>query len=1200
MADDKWEFWIDRGGTFTDVIGRSPEGSLHTLKLLSENPGAYADAALEGIRQLLGIETGSPIPGESIEALKMGTTVATNALLERKGEPTVLVTTKGFADALEIGYQNRPNIFALKIEKPENLHHAVVEVDERISAFGTVLTPLDQPGAKKALKAAFDQGFRSLAIVLMHAYRYPQHERKLSQLARAIGFTQITASHEVSRLIRFVSRGDTAVADAYLTPVLNRYMAKVRTALDQSTCLFMQSNGGLAFSGDFQGKDSILSGPAGGIVGAVKTAAQAGCHKLITFDMGGTSTDVAHFDGSFERSFDRLVAGTRICAPMMDIHTVAAGGGSVLSFDGSRLQVGPTSAGANPGPACYGRGGPLTVTDCNLLLGRLVPEWFPRLFGPGGNEKLSHRAAKDGFDELMTLFEESGVPMGSIENLAAGGLAIAVNNMAAAVKKISVDRGYDVSDYALVCFGGAGGQLACRVADALGMKRILIHPLAGLLSALGMGLAEVRTSAQKTLELPFEPDQLPVLTSELKQLRKQCSESLKKHGVDHVFIHAHLYLRYQGTDTALEIPFGEFDAMGRDFLDLHQKRYGFIMEEKAIVAASLSLEAVSAGFEATNLIVADQGETLGEKRPRTTRMWVDGCFQEVPVYSWEGGSGGKITGPALVVNRHQTVVVEPGWTANLGNQLSLQQTLPSLKPAFDPRVADPVLLEIFNNLFMSVAEQMGATLANTSSSVNIKERLDFSCAVFDRKGRLIANAPHMPVHLGSMGESVRSLIRHRKVSQGEVYVTNNPFSGGTHLPDITVVSPVFSKKGDQLLFFTASRGHHADIGGVTPGSMPPFSTHIQQEGVLLDNLLLVKNRRFLESEMRTLFDEGPYPSRNTDQNLADLKAQVAANTRGANELLKLSETYTPQTVLAYMEHVQDFAAECVHRAIGRLEGGSFVYPMDQGCVVSVRISVDAHKRTAHIDFSGSSGQVASNFNAPLAITKAAVLYVFRTLIEEDIPLNDGCMRPSTLHVPPGCFLNPNNPAAVVAGNVETSQVVTDALYGALGTVAASQGTMNNLTFGDHETQYYETICGGSGAGPGFDGTDAVHTHMTNSRMTDPEVLELRFPVVLEAFSVRRRSGGSGRYAGGNGVIRRLRFTKASLVSILSNRRKVPPFGLAGGLPGTPGDNRLERCDGTVETLEATDRRTVVVGDVLVIETPGGGGFGEKGCSEEQT
>ena len=1189
-----WHFWIDRGGTFTDLVARRPDGELLTHKLLSENPEQYRDAAIQGIRDLLGIRPGIPIP-PVIEAVKMGTTVATNALLERKGDRTLLVTTKGFADQLRIAYQNRPDIFARHIVLPEMLYESVIEVAERVTAEGKVLTAVDLAGARQGLAEAFARGIRSVAILFLHGYRHTAHERDVAALAREIGFTQISVSHEVSPLMKYVGRGDTTVVDAYLSPILRRYVAQVAADLPrEARLMFMQSNGGLADAARFQGKDSILSGPAGGVVGAVETARQAGLAKIIGFDMGGTSTDVSHFDGEFERAFETQVAGVRMRAPMMRIHTVAAGGGSILHFDGSRFRVGPDSAGANPGPACYRRGGPLTVTDCNVMLGKLQPEFFPRVFGPHADQPIDAGIVRAKFAELATAIGDGRGP----EQAAEGFLTVAIENMANAIKEISIERGHDVTRYALCCFGGAGGQHACRVADSLGMTTVFLHPLAGVLSAYGMGLADMRVLREKAIEAALDAPLLGRLHAALDELAHEAAGELARQGVEQsaTTTHRRLHLRYAGTDTALVVPMGELDRIKSGFEAAHRQRYGFIVPGKGLIVEAVSIESVGVSEKLLERRLPPRASgSLSAKS--TLRFFSAGAWHEAPLHDRaDMGAGDKVPGPAIIAEATGTIVVEPGWQAEMAalGHILLRRMVPLLRASAVGTAVDPVMLEVFNNLFMSIAEQMGSTLENTSHSVNIKERLDFSCALFDGAGNLIANAPHMPVHLGSMGESVATIIRSRanSMAPGDVYVLNAPYNGGTHLPDITVVTPVFDETSSEVLFYTASRGHHADVGGITPGSMPPKSRTVGEEGVLIDDFQLVEGGRFREAEMRSILGSGAHPARNPDQNIADLAAQVAANAKGVEELRRMTRDFGRHVVEAYMGHVQDNAEEQVRRVIDRLGDGRFVYEMDDGSRISVAVSIDRKGRGARIDFTGTSAQLTTNFNVPAAVCRAAVLYVFRTLVEDDIPMNAGCLKPLEIVIPDGSMLRPRYPAAVVAGNVETSQCMTDALYGALGVMAAAQGTMNNFTFGNARHQYYETVCGGSGAGPDFDGTDAVHTHMTNSRLTDPEVLEWRFPVLVESFAIRRGSGGRGRHRGGDGVIRRIRFREAMTAAILSGHRRVPPYGMAGGEPGALGRNYVQRKDGRIETLGGTDDAEMAPGDVFVIETPGGGGYGK--------
>jgi len=1194
-----WQFWIDRGGTFTDVVAKGPDGSEVTKKLLSQNPDRYRDAAIQGIREALGLEDGDAIPTHRIRSVKMGTTVATNALLERKGDRTVLAVTRGFADALRIGYQNRPRLFDRNIVLPELLYERVVEIDERVDAEGAILIPLDEPAARRSLRHAFDAGIRSLAIAFMHGYRYADHERRVAAIARELGFTQVSASHEVSPLMKLVSRGDTTVVDAYLSPILRRYVDGIADELGGVRLMFMQSNGGLTDARLFQGKDSILSGPAGGVVGMVRTAEMAGFRQVIGFDMGGTSTDVSHYDGEYERAFETQVAGVRMRAPMMRIHTVAAGGGSILHFDGSRFRVGPDSAGADPGPACYRRGGPLTVTDCNVMLGKIQPRFFPRVFGSGGDEPLDDGAVKDRFAALAAEIAEATGETREPEDVADGFLRIAVENMANAIKQISVQRGYDVTRYTLNCFGGAGGQHACLVADALGMTQVLVHPYAGVLSAYGMGLADIRALREQAIEAPAARHTLSDLETRLDTLADDARAEVEGQGVcaEQIVVLRKAHLRYEGTDTAQVVSFGGLAEMTAAFEDLHARRFGFTMAERRLIVEAVSVEAIGATETA---IDPERPGVAGAPLPAPLAR-VPTCFggtwHETPVYDRAAlVPGNAVDGPAIVNEANATTVVEPGWRAELTARDHLILRRVVARPA---RVAvgtqvDPVMLEVFNNLFMSIAEQMGATLANTAHSVNIKERLDFSCAVFSRRGELVANAPHMPVHLGSMGESIETVIRERQgtMKPGDVYVLNAPYNGGTHLPDVTVITPVFDAPGRDILFFVGSRGHHADIGGITPGSMPPDSRTVEDEGVLLDNVLLVEAGRLREDAFRALLASGPWPARNPDQNMADLRAQIAANERGVQELRKMVEHFGLDVVTAYMGHVQDNAEEQVRRVLDVLKDGHYAYEMDSGAVIKVAISINSKARTATIDFTGTSDQLDTNFNAPTAVCKAAVLYVFRSLVDDDIPLNAGCLKPLDIVIPEGCMLNPRFPAAVVAGNVETSQCVTDTLYGALGTMAASQGTMNNFTFGNDRYQYYETICGGSGAGPDFHGASAVHTHMTNSRLTDPEVLEWRFPVLVRTFSIRRGSGGRGRWNGGDGVVRRIEFREPMTAAILSGHRIVPPFGMAGGAPGEVGRNTVERSGGHVEVLGGTDQTNMETGDVFVIETPGGGGYGD--------
>ena len=1200
MPEATWQFWIDRGGTFTDIVARAPDGRVRAHKLLSENPGRYADAALQGIRDLLGLSASDPLPAQQIGAVKMGTTVATNALLERKGERTLFVTTQGFGDVLRIGYQNRPKLFARNIQLPDMLYDRVVEARERVMADGTLLTPLDTAHLRTDMAAAFVDGLRSVAIVLMHGYRHTSHEKAAAAIAAELGFTQISVSHAVSPLMKIVSRGDTTVVDAYLSPILRRYVDRVAAELGGTRLYFMQSSGGLADARAFQGKDSILSGPAGGVVGVVRTAALAGFDKIIGFDMGGTSTDVSHYAGQFERAFETEVAGVRIRAPMMAIHTVAAGGGSILHFDGARFRVGPESAGADPGPACYRRGGPLTVTDANVCLGRVRPDSFPAVFGPQGDLPLDPEVVREKFAALtQDIAAATGQPR-SVEEVASGFLAIAVENMANAIKKISTQRGYDVTKYTLCCFGGAAGQHAGLVADALGMTRVLIHPLASLLSAYGMGLADQSVMRERAVELPLDASSLVHAERALDELAADAAAELQRQdfGGERIMLSRRLHLRYMGTDSALVVDAGDETALLARFTEAHRQRFGFASEGRALVVEAVSVEAIGAGGgDSAETEAPIAGSDHVPQPVRHAPIHFGGQIAETPVFARDAlRAGTTVDGPALIVEPHSTIVIEPGWRAELTprNHLVLTRVQPLLRRAAIGTAVDPVMLEIFNNLFMAIAEQMGVTLQNTASSVNIKERLDFSCALFDRDGSLIANAPHLPVHLGSMSESIKAVLRARcdTIRPGDVYVLNAPYNGGTHLPDITVIAPVFDAAGRELLFFTGNRGHHGDVGGISPGSVPPHSKTIQEEGVLLDNVLLVEGGRFLEDDIRARLAEGRWPARNPDQNIADLKAQVAACARGAAELHRMVDQFGLDVVRAYMRHVQDNAEESVRRVIDVLKDGAFVQQLDDGSQIAVSITIDKAARSARIDFTGTSPQHPGNFNAPRAVTTAAVLYVFRTLVDDDIPLNEGCLKPLKIIVPEGSMLAPQHPAAVVAGNVETSQNITDALYGALGVMAGGPGTMNNFTFGNAKHQYYETIAGGSGAGEGFAGTAAVQVHMTNTRITDPEVLEWRFPVLLESHRVKTGSGGDGKWRGGDGAIRRIRFLEPMTAAILASPRVVPPQGMAGGGDGVVGQNRVERANGRLEDSRlGLWEMAMTPGDTFVIETPGGGGYG---------
>jgi 5-oxoprolinase (ATP-hydrolysing) len=1179
-----WQFWIDRGGTFTDIVARRPDGTLVAHKLLSENPDQYPDAAVAGILALHG---GSG----PIEVVRMGTTVATNALLERTGERTALVISRGFGDALRIGYQNRPRIFDRQIVLPEQLAERVIEVDERITAEGEVLRPVDLAELAGPLAQAYADGIRAVAVVCLHSHLHPAHEQAIGTLAQRIGFPQVSLSSEVSPLMKVVPRGDTAVVDAYLSPVLRRYITQVEDALSGTRLMFMQSNGGLAEAGHFRGKDAILSGPAGGLVGMVRMSALAGFDKVIGFDMGGTSTDVSHYAGALERVLHTIVAGVRLRAPMLDIHTVAAGGGSILHFDGSRYRVGPDSAGADPGPACYRRGGPLTVTDANVMLGRIQPSYFPAVFGPAGDEQLDAAVVRSRFGELAGRIGDGRSP----EEVAAGYLRIAVANMANAVKKISVQKGHDVTGYVLTTFGGAGGQHACAVADSLGIRTVLVPPMAGVLSALGIGLADVTAMREQSVERQLSAGVMPTLREVADTLTATVTAELAAQEVpaDRIRLTHRALLRYDGTDTALPVALAEPAEMTAEFEAAYRRTYSFLMDRPLIVEA-LSAEASTSDDHG---VLRSVGRRVArephDREEASVRMWA-GQWRTVPLRRREAlAEGATVTGPAIIAEANATTVVDDGWRATVTphGHLLVERTRARDEAAGVGTEVDPVLLEIFNNLFMSIAEQMGARLESTAQSVNIKERLDFSCALFDPAGNLIANAPHMPVHLGSMGASVQEVIRRRAgtMNPGDVYAVNDPYHGGTHLPDVTVITPVYGE--GKVLFFVASRGHHAEIGGLTPGSMPAHSRQVAEEGVLFDNWLLVEDGRLREQETRRLLTEAPYPSRNPETNLADLRAQIAANEKGIDEVRRMIDHFGLDVVQAYMRHVQDNAEEAVRRVIDALSDGEYAYEMDSGATIRVKVTVDRAARSATIDFTGTSPVLGTNFNAPRSVATAAVLYVFRTLVADDIPLNDGCLRPLRIVVPDGTMLSPAYPAAVVAGNVETSQAVTGALYAALGVQAEGSGTMNNVTFGNERHQYYETVGNGSGAGDGFDGAPVVQTHMTNSRLTDPEVLEWRFPVLVDSFAIRRGSGGAGRWHGGDGAVRRIRFREPMTVSTLSGHRRVPPYGMAGGQPGALGRNYVERADGTVAALAGADSVDVAEGDVLVVETPGGGGYG---------
>lgn len=1247
--DKKWDFWIDRGGTFTDVIGRDPDGGLHPKKLLSENPEAYPDAAIAGIRELLGLKPGAAIPPGLIGDIKMGTTVATNALLERKGDRVLLLITKGFRDALKIAYQARPDIFAKEIILPEQLYERVIEINERVLADGSVERLLDIAACRPAIEKAKADGIDAVAIVFMHAWKYPDHEKAVAKVCRKIGFSQISVSHEVSPLIKLVGRGDTTVVDAYLSPILSRYVQRVGQELGAAPIsprvgemsakpteggavppaphsvtppsalpgicptrgeisrsphlMFMMSSGGLTAADMFQGKDALLSGPAGGVVGMVETAKLAGFEKVIGFDMGGTSTDVAHYDGEYERAFDTEVAGVRIRAPMMRIHTVAAGGGSILHYEAGRFRAGPDSAGANPGPAAYRRGGPLAVTDANVMLGKLQPDFFPAIFGPGQDQPLDVAAVRERFKALAAEIGDGRTP----EAVAEGFVTIAVENMANAIKKISVQRGYDVTEYLLNCFGGAGGQHACLVADALGMEAVLIHPFSGLLSAYGIGLSSVFASRQQALLKPLAEESRAEIDSLIASLKKAVIAELAAQGIveDKVAAKPVLHIRYDGTDTTLPVNF-EADSIfqaRRDFEIAHKAQFGFVYDDKPMIVETVGVEGTEITENSAEGYAPAGPARVEAGASGTRRIYTEGQWREAGIHRRENlRPSNLVPGPALIIEPNQTIVVEPGWQAEITNlnHVVIRRTERKVRAAALGTEADPVMLEVFNNLFMSIAEQMGVTLQNTAYSVNIKERLDFSCAVFDRHGALVANAPHMPVHLGSMDRSVETIIRLNSgdIHPGDVFALNAPYNGGTHLPDITVVTPVFDDAKQEILFWAASRGHHADIGGTAPGSMTPLATTVDEEGVLFDNFRVVDRGKFREAELQTLLTDHPYPARNPHQNIADLKAQIAANEKGVAELRKMVAHFGLDVVEAYMGHVQDNAAESVRRVLERLPDSSeYEYPTDTGQVIKVKITVDRQRREATVDFTGTSPVMKNNFNAPEPVARAAVLYAFRVMVEDMIPMNAGCLRPINIIIPDGSMLKPAYPAAVVAGNVETSQHVTNALFGAMGAMANAQGTMNNLTFGNKQYQYYETICSGSPAGQmnsgrGFAGTSGVHTHMTNSRLTDPEVLELRFPVLLEDFHIRQGSGGKGKWSAGDGTKRTIRFLEKMECAILSSHRNRPPQGLDGGGDGEVGSTKVRRSDGSIDVLKACDQTVLDAGDAVILTTPTPGGFGQ--------
>jgi 5-oxoprolinase (ATP-hydrolysing) len=1184
-----WQFWIDRGGTFTDVLGLSPQGQLHVRKVPSMSPAdGGGDAGLAAARAMLAAAGA----GAGVELVKVGTTVATNALLTRTGEPVALVTTAGFGDGLRIGYQERPDIFARHVVPAEQLYGEVIEADERIDVRGAVLTALDLARLHADLLRARRSGRRAVAIVFLHGWAHPEHERLAARCARELGFAEVSVSHELSPLARYVTRAGTTVLNAYLALPLRAYVQDLAAqlhALDrQAQLALMQSNGGLADAEAFHAMSSVLSGPAGGVIGMQWVGRRLGMPRLIGFDMGGTSTDVSLVDAELPQRFEHLIAGVRLTQPMLDVHTIAAGGGSVLAFRDGRLAVGPGSAGAQPGPACYGRGGPLTLTDVQVLLGHLRADTMPRVFGPGGDAPIDTAAVATSFAALAA--EVGGGGPG--ERLAEAFLEVGVEAMANAIRHVATRQGLDTQDFTLFCFGGAAGQHACRVARAAGTRRILVHPLASVLSAFGVGVADRLAVRRASLRRELDEDGLGAAVAALEGLEAQArAELTARGGTAAVRCEQLLELRAGDSDVSLSLPRAPLAALGERFHAEHLRRFGFAARSLSVRIEALRVEARCASVDDAALTLPTAGSSIAPAGK--ARAWFDG-WREVPVLPMSSLPA-AVSGPALVVEPLSTLVVEPGWVARpLPDGSVLLEDAGAAPPAASDGV-DPARLEIFNNLFMHIAEQMGEVLKATAQSVNIRERLDYSCALFDSDGGLVANAPHMPVHLGSMGASVRAVLKAQpRLRRGDAWLINSPYHGGTHLPDMTVVTPVFMGGGTEPDFFVASRAHHADIGGMTPGSMPPLSRDIAEEGILFECFALVSAGTFNEPALRAALAAGRWPARRPDQNVADLRAQLAANARGVAEIERAVQRYGLGTVQRYMRAVQANAEECVRTAIAALKGGSFRYEMDNGDAIAVAIEVDHGRRCARIDFSGTSAQGNHNFNAPRAVCMAAVLYVFRTLIDARIPLNEGCLAPLEVFIPAGSLLDPQAPAAVAAGNVETSQCIVDTLYGALGVLAASQGTMNNLTFGDARLQYYETICGGAGAGPGFAGCDAVQTHMTNSRLTDPEILEAEFPLLLREFSIRRGSGGAGRWNGGAGTVRRMQFRAPLSGALLANHRRIAPFGAGGGHSATPGAAQLRRHDGSLEVLGATARFEVAAGDELTVLTPGGGGFGEPG------
>jgi len=1206
--------------TFEATIVQSQHGSLELSQPLPPDCQGLryeiltdAEAPIIGIHHLLEIPLQDPLPPIR---LRLGTTRGTNALLTRTGARTLFITTQGFGDILKIGNQDRPDLFALDIKKYVPLYDAVFEVSERIDTLGDVLTPLDLQSVTQALENAKASGIQSVAICLMNAFACEQHELIIEEVARKIGFDDISRSSKISPLIKLVSRADTTVLNSYLNPVLTKYVQKITQWLHpESSIRLLTSAGGLIGAKEFSGRDSILSGPAGGVVGFSSIARQAGFEKAIGFDMGGTSTDVSRFDGHFEYEYETQKAGVRIVTPMLAIETVAAGGGSVCSFDGIKLIVGPDSAGSDPGPACYGQGGPLTVTDLNLVLGRIRPEQFSIPLRPD--------ASVERLTALCHSIEATTGHRYEIHELAEAFLNIANHNMAQAIGNISVAKGYDPADYTLVSFGGAAAQHACGVARLLNISTILNHPDAGILSAYGMGQANVKRQADLGIYRQLNQQLLEELKHDVDQAILELQNQVESEGYKtaNINIQVTAELRLLGVDATLQIPVSEQTAesfvwnvnkeqLTTLFSDCHLQRYGFTPLKSNPTTGHLELVTLRiVAMGQTSSVQPLSTRSVGTTRTsnKTTIFFQNGQQLKAQCFCREDLSAGdQIIGPAIITEQVSTTLVESGWNAEVLDNLELliESNSKTQQHHHDPLInTDPAMLEIFNNHFVSIANQMGLTLQNTSSSVNVKERLDFSCAIFTAEGQLVVNAPHIPVHLGAMGESVRAIIEDQdSVSPGDVFITNDPYRGGSHLPDVTVVTPVFNADNDRI-FFTASRAHHSEIGGCTPGSMPPFSQTLAEEGVLIRSRKLINAGKSEEHALQLLLESDEFPSRSVDINLADIQAQVAANRQGAHDLQRMIEQYSESTVLSYMHSIQEAASAKMRQALSNIPDGIYHGQdfldehFNEDYEAEIKVAITIRGDTAELDFTGTSPVLPNNLNANQAIVTAAVLYVLRLLIDEPIPLNQGVLEPVTL-ILPECFLNPTSgptPAAspaVVGGNVETSQRIVDVLLSALELAAASQGTMNNLLFGDDTFGYYETICGGAGATCRSSGADAVHTHMTNTRITDPEILERRYPVQLNQFSIRQQSGGQGIHSGGNGIIRQLTFLQPVTVSLLTQRRNQNrPPGLNGGEPGQAGVNRVVFADGREQILSNRQQLTINSGDQLTIETPGGGGWG---------